>query len=227
MRSCMPGELSALDSKHQSDGGFNQHHGVIVHGVNARTQSTFIIYANLFNSGTCFGGECRQLNQQWPVGWSGRAGQRNNRYCASNSIQFGQGDNDAGPGFGHVGVLHRIERYPEHVPPGNGFAHLIAVDLRRVACASKSGSHASTVSVNSAFTHSSDSRASSGYCFSSSFIRSAAWAIMRLSACCLESRSCFSKSTMYRFHCRGGTARANLAATSSGRRSSTCLGGGA
>ena len=228
--------LPTLDSKHQSHRSLNQGHRLVIHRLDARKQSAFVDDANLFNSGASFGGECGQFNQQRPIGWGGRAGQRHYHDSASDGVQFGQGHNDARSAFGHFGALDWIESYPEYVSSLNKFTHLTVLDLRRAAWVSansrskvsrsKLGSRISTDSVNSAFTHSSVSRASSGYWASSSFIRAAAWAIMRFSASCFASKSCFIRSTMYRLRCRGGTARASFAATSSGRRSKTCLGGG-
>ena len=227
--------FSIPDAQHQRHRFLNQGQCLVVQGGDARSQPAFVHGANLLNSSAGIWGECGQLNQQGPIGWGCGAGQWNDHDGASNSVYFGGGNDDTRPGFGHLRALNRIERDPKHIRSGDCFAHLVALVEPLAACASthsrskasrsKSGSHASTESVNSAFTHSSDSVASSGYWFSSLFIRAAASASMRLCASCLDRKSCVNRSTMYRLRCRGGTARASWAAKSSGKRSSTCLGG--
>ena len=198
-------------------------------------QATFVHVTYLLGSG--LGAHARRwhINEQGEVSRLGGAGQWDDDHCFSSAVDFIGRQNHAGACFSDLGAHHGVERDPINLTPlysGVQLRLFAAASLARNAVwatansrsnvsRSKSGSHWLTDSVNSALTHSSVSRANSKFSASRRFMCSQA----ATSSASSLSSSWRKRLTKKVFRCRGGTARANFAATSSGKRSSTCLGG--
>lgn len=199
-------------------------------------QSAFVDIADLFGSSFGTNARRRDIDNQRKIDRFRRTGQWNDDDGIAPAVDFVSGKDDARASLRNLRATHRIERYPIHLTTLNIGAHLRGLVLDSLAasaaCAiansrsnvsrSKSESHSSTDPVKSALSHSCVSKSNSGCAASKAFMASHAATNSAFSL----SNSCRTKSTKNLLRCRGGTARASLAATSSGRRTSTCLGGG-
>ena len=217
--------------QHQAQGCFDALHGLSIHDGDAFLQTGFVYNPDLLDAGFGSRGEIRQCDQQRPGRRAVCAGQRDDDDGAANAVDFGFRHHNARPGFGDFGTSDGVQIDPIDFTAQNACIHGLARGGSFACALANSFSKAtgskpsSSSSVRTALTHSSVSWASSGYCASISFNRVAASASNCWVALSLSAMSFASRSTMYRLRCRGGTAFAKRHAKSSGRRSSTCLGG--
>ena len=227
---------STLDPKHLGNPMRNVIEVSITDLAHQACQSAFIDIADLLRP--CLRSDSRRwdINHQRKMHRFGRTCQWHYYYGIAPAVDFVGGKDDARASLGHFRTTHRIERYPIHLAALNRGIHFrrlaVASFEANCACAmansrsnvsrSKSGSQSSTGPVKSASIHSRVSARRSGYAISIAFMASQA----ATSSASSFSNSWRTKSTRNLLRCRGGTVRASFTATSSGRRSKTCLGGG-
>ena len=198
-------------------------------------QSAFVDIANLLRP--CLRSNSRRgyVDEQRKMHLLGRARQRHNDNGIAPAVDFIGRQDDAGASLGYFRAAYRVKPYPIHLTTLNACAHFRGLVLGwfggNFACAiansrsnesrSKSASQSSTDPVKSASSHCLVSVMSCGCAASIAFMASQA----ATSSASSLSNSWRTKSTKNWLRFLGGTARASFAATSSGSRSSTSLGG--
>jgi hypothetical protein len=229
-----PCSRSTRDSQHSGNAMRNITEVGIADLAYQICQSTFVDTADLLRPCLRSDSRRRDVDNQRKMNRFGRAGQWHDDYGIAPAVDFVGGKDDAGASLGYFRATHRVKRYPIHLTTLNACVHfrglVVGWFARNFACAmansrsndswSKSGSQSSTDPVKSASSHSWVSARSSGCAASIAFMASQA----ATSSASSFSNSRRTKSTRNWLRCLGGTARASLAATSSGKRSSTCLG---